>query len=139
VDLKALNPRVIEQFRTGGAIEGMRRERLILLTTVGRRTGRRHTAPMMFHAEGDRLLVMASNNGATAHPDWYLNLVESPAVTVEVGDEWFEAVAKPLAGEERARTWARIKELYPFFAEHEQRAGREIPVVALSRKSKADA
>ena len=88
---------------------------------------------MMFHPDGDRLLVIASNIGAPKHPDWYLNLVKTPRVTVEVGDETYEAVATPAAGEERDRLWAMIKENYPFFAEHEQKTTREIPVVILAK------
>ena len=86
MDVREVNKRVVEQFRAGGPIEGMHRERLLLLTTTGRRTGEHRTTPMMFHRDGDRVLVIASNIGAPRHPDWYLNLVANPEVTVEVGD-----------------------------------------------------
>jgi len=134
MDLKAINRRVIEQFRAGGEIEGMHRERLVLLTTTGRRTGRRHTTPMMFDRDGDRILVVASNQGDPKEPDWYRNLVANPRVRVELADETLEATAKPLEGEERERQWARIKKAWPFFAEHEKKAGRTIPVVSLTRQ-----
>jgi deazaflavin-dependent oxidoreductase (nitroreductase family) len=134
MDIQAINRRVIEQFRAGGEVEGMTRERLLLLTTVGRRSGQRRTTPMMYHRDGDRLLVIASNQGAPRHPDWYLNLVATPEVGVEVGDDAYDAVAEPLAGEEYERVWAEVKRAYPFFADHEAKAGgREIPVVALTR------
>jgi deazaflavin-dependent oxidoreductase (nitroreductase family) len=133
MDLKAINRRVIEQFRAGGEVEGMHRDRLVLLTTTGRRSGRRHTTPMMFHREGDRIFVMASNQGDPKEPEWYRNLVANPRVTVEVGDERFECDARPLKGEERDRQWARIKEAWPFFGKHEAKAGRTIPVVSLTR------
>lgn len=133
MDVKAVNRRVIEQFRAGGAVEGMRRERIVLLTTVGARSGERRTTPMMFHRDGPRLLVIASNIGAPRHPDWYVNLAKNPRVTVEVGDETYEANATTAVGEERARLWDMIKENYPFFAEHERKTSREIPVVILSR------
>jgi deazaflavin-dependent oxidoreductase (nitroreductase family) len=132
-DIKATNRRVIEQFRAGGEIEGMHRERLVLLTTTGRKSGKRRTAPMMFHREPDRLLVIASNAGAPGDPDWYRNLRENPRATVEVGDEKYDAIATPLQGEERDRAWSMLKEKYPFFAQHEANADREIPVVALTR------
>jgi deazaflavin-dependent oxidoreductase (nitroreductase family) len=134
MDLKAINRRVIEQFRAGGEIEGMHRERLVLLTTTGRRSGRRHTTPLMFHREGDRIFVMASNQGDPKEPEWYRNLVANSGVKVELADETFEATAKPLKGEELARRWTEIKEKYPFFAKHEQQAGRTIPVVSLTRR-----
>jgi deazaflavin-dependent oxidoreductase (nitroreductase family) len=135
VDIRETNKKVIEQFRAGGEIDGMRRDRLVLLTTVGAKSGQRRTTPMMFHRDGDRLLVIASNVGAPRHPDWYLNLVANPAVTVEVGDETYEAAAAPAAGAERERLWSMLKQAYPFFADHEAGTERIIPVVILSRIS----
>jgi deazaflavin-dependent oxidoreductase (nitroreductase family) len=133
VDPSQRNRIVIEQFRAGGEIEGMHRERLLLLTTVGRRSGRSITTPMMFHRDGDRLLVMASNAGAPREPEWYRNLVAAPQVVVEVGDERYRAVAEPAEGAERDRLWATITKNYPFFADHQTKAGRPIPVVVLTR------
>jgi deazaflavin-dependent oxidoreductase (nitroreductase family) len=135
VDIRETNKKVIEQFRAGGEIDGMRRDRLVLLTTVGAKSGQRRTTPMMFHRDGDRLLVIASNVGAPRHPDWYLNLVANPAVTVEVGDETYEAAAAPATGAERERLWSMLKQAYPFFADHEAGTERIIPVVILSRIS----
>lgn len=135
MDVQAINRTVVAQFRAGGPVEGMHRERLVLLTTTGRRTGQARTTPMMFHRDGDRVLVIASNVGAPRHPDWYLNLVAEPAVTIEVGDESGtprQVTARPLDGAERAELWEMLKTTYPFFAEHEQKAAaRTIPVVAL--------
>jgi deazaflavin-dependent oxidoreductase (nitroreductase family) len=133
MDMKEINQRVIEQFRAGVPIEGMHRERLVLLTTTGARTGQPRTTPMMFHPDGDRLLVIASNSGAPRHPDWYLNLIADPRVTVEVGDERYDAVASTAEGAERDRLWSMLKQTYPFFAEHERMVDREIPVVILTR------
>lgn len=133
MDIQEVNRRTIEQFRAGGEIEGMHRERLLLLTTTGRRTGERRTTPMMFHGEAERLLVIASNIGAPRHPDWYLNLAADSHVTVEVGDETYDAVATALEGAEREREWALLKQAYPFFADHETKTDRTIPVVALTR------
>lgn len=134
MDIQETNRRVIEQFRAGGPVEGMQRDRLVLLTTTGRRSGEPRTTPMMFHRDGDRVLVIASNIGAPAHPDWYRNLEADPHVTVEIGDESYPATAIPTAGADRERVWAEIKGLYPFFADHEVKAApREIPVVALTR------
>ena len=98
MDVRETNRRVIAQFRAGGPIEGMQRDRLVLLTTTGRRSGEPRTTPMMFHRDGDRVLVIASNIGAPRHPDWYLNLAADPHVTVEIGDEAYPAIATPTAG-----------------------------------------
>jgi deazaflavin-dependent oxidoreductase (nitroreductase family) len=133
MDIRETNRRVIEQFRAGGEVDGMHRDALLLLTTTGARSGQRRTTPMMFHRDGDRLFVIASNMGAPAHPDWFRNLVAHPDVTVEIGAETYRAVATPTSGADRELIWAQIKEAYPFFADHEAKAGREIPVVALER------
>ena len=135
-DQNDYNRQLIEEFRAnrnkaGRAFEG---RRLLLLTTRGARSGKLHTTPMMYIPDGDRLLVIASNAGALKHPDWYYNVVAHPQVTVEVGSETFDATAQVMEGEERHRLWTRIVELYPFFAEHQAKITRQIPVIALSRQ-----
>ena len=129
------NTAVIEEFRAndgrvGGHWEG---RDLLLLTTTGRKSGRKHTTPMVYTRDGDRLLVYASKAGAPEHPDWYLNLVASSRVTVEVGAARYEATAVPLEGEERDRTFAEHAERFPAFAEYQAKTDRVIPVVALER------
>ena len=133
MDIKEINRKTIEQFRAGGPIEGMHRERLILLTTTGAKSGRSDTTPMMFVPDDDRVLVVASNMGAPKDPDWYVNLCANPRVTVEIGSESYEANATALTGPEYDRLWSEIKENYPFFADHEKQVARTIPVVAIAR------
>ena len=133
MDVQEINKKVIAQFRAGGPIEGMHREGLVLLTTTGRRSGEPRTTPLMFHRDGDRVLVIASNIGAPTHPDWYLNLVAQPRVTVEIGDESYPALATPTEGADREQVWATLKATYPFFADHEEATDRVIPVVALTK------
>jgi deazaflavin-dependent oxidoreductase (nitroreductase family) len=87
----------------------------------------------MYIPDGDRLLVVASNAGAPRDPDWYRNLVAHPHVTVEVGAETYDARAVVLEGAEREQLWTRITAQYPFFAEHQAKVTRQIPVVALER------
>jgi deazaflavin-dependent oxidoreductase (nitroreductase family) len=133
-DLLAHNKQLIIQFRAdGGASMGNRP--LLLLTTLGRRSGQKRTSPMMYvRSDDDCVLVIASNNGAPADPLWYRNLIADPHVTVELPGQEFAATAEPLTGADYDREWARIKEKFPFFADHELRsAGRQIPVVALNR------
>ncbi len=134
VDVKEINRATIARFRAGEELgNGMHRERLLLLTTVGRRTGEPRTSPMMFHADGDRIVVIASNMGAPRDPDWYLNLVAEPRVTVELDTESYDGTATPLTGAERDRVWTELKSRYPFFADHEAATTRTIPVVAITR------
>ena len=130
------NRQLIEEFRanrgkTGGPFEG----RPLLLTTTGAKSGARRTTPMMYIPDGERLLVIASNIGAPAHPAWYHNLLAHPDVTVEVETKTFEATAVVTEGAERDRLWSRIVELYPFFAEHQAKTTRQIPVIALERRA----
>lgn len=129
------NTQVIEEFRAssgkpGGNWEG---RDLLLLTTTGRKSGRRHTTPVMYMRDGDRLLVFASKAGAPEHPDWFLNLVANPQVTAEVGTERYDATATPVEGEERDRLYAQQAERMPQFAEYQESTDRVIPVVALVR------
>jgi deazaflavin-dependent oxidoreductase (nitroreductase family) len=132
-NMRAHNRQLIEQFRADGGAS-MHGRALVLLTTTGRKTGMARTTPMMYVRDGDRLLVIASNAGAIADPQWYRNLLVDPAVTVELpGKAEFKARAVPLEGADYDRQWSMIKEKYPFFAEHEQRAGRRIPVVAVTQ------
>jgi deazaflavin-dependent oxidoreductase (nitroreductase family) len=133
-DMREHNRAVIAEFR---ANRGAGDRPLLLLTTTGARTGLRRTTPMMYVPDGERLLVIASNAGAPKHPDWYRNLVASPQVTVEVGDQVYEARAVATEGDERDRLFASIAERYPFFLEHQARISRRIPVVALEREPAA--
>ena len=132
-DMREHNRQLIAQYRAdGGASMGDRP--LVLLTTVGRKTGMPRTTPMMFVRDAERIFVVASNAGAPKDPQWYRNLVKDPSVTVELPGEEFKARATPLDGADYDRTWAMIKERFPFFAEHDERAGRRIPVVELIKQ-----
>ena len=128
--------RIIEEFRAnGGRVGGHWKGRdLLLLTTTGRRSGKRHTTPMAYTRDGERLLTYASNSGADEHPGWYLNVIATPEVVVEVGDERFDATATPLQGEEREREYAAQSARVPAFAEYQENTTRLIPVVALRRR-----
>jgi deazaflavin-dependent oxidoreductase (nitroreductase family) len=135
-DQNTYNHQLIEEFRanrgkSGGPMEG---RPLLLLTTTGAKSGQLRTTPMMYIPDGGRLLVIASNAGAPVHPDWYRNLVAYPEVTVEVGNEIFEAIAIVTEGPERQRLWTRVVELYPFFADHQAKVTRQIPVIVLERR-----
>ncbi|THG28814.1 nitroreductase family deazaflavin-dependent oxidoreductase [Naasia lichenicola] len=130
-DQLQFNAQVIEQFRAGGEVQGLHRERLVLLTTTGRRSGEQITAPMMFHLDGGVPVVIASNMGALAHPGWFLNLEADPEVTVELPDKAYRSRAVVLDGAEYDRVWADVTRDSPFFLEHQAQTPRRIPLVSL--------
>jgi deazaflavin-dependent oxidoreductase (nitroreductase family) len=133
MDMRAFNEDVIRRYRAGEEIEGLQRERLLLLTTTGRHSGEPRTAPMMFVRFDDDPLVIASDDGAADHPSWLLNLRQDPHVRVETPDgATTEAVAEELTGDERIVEWEDLVRDFPFFAEQQERAGdRVIPLVRL--------
>lgn len=133
-DQHTYNHQLIEEFRANKGGGPMAGRPLLLLTTTGAKSGQPHTTPMMYVPDGDRLLVIASNAGAPKHPDWYHNLVAHPQAIVEVGNETFEASATVTEGAERQKLWAMIVERYPFFAEHQAKISRQIPIVILKRR-----
>ncbi|MFJ9726385.1 nitroreductase/quinone reductase family protein [Streptomyces sp. NPDC101209] len=128
------NQQVIDEFRANkGRLTGyFAKARLLLLTTIGARTGAPHTTPVGYLPDGDgRVLVIASAGGADRHPDWYRNLLAHPQVSVDSGVFRYDARAVVLDGEERERAWARAVEADAGWAAYQRKTGRLIPVVAL--------
>ena len=130
------NVQIIEEFRAnegrvGGQFDGAP---LLLLHTVGAKTGHARVNPMMYLDLDGRRFVFASKAGADTDPDWYRNLVAHPEVKLEVGTETYTAQAKPVDRAERDRIYAEQARRYPGFAEYEAKTTRGIPVVELVRK-----
>lgn len=128
------NERNIAEFRAnhgrvGGQFEGAP---LVILHTVGARSGEPRTNIMMYLPDGERYLVFASNNGADDNPAWYWNLKANPDARVEVGDDIVDVRATELQGAERDAKYAQQAERFPGFAEYERKTSRTIPVVALT-------
>jgi proline iminopeptidase len=106
---------------------------ILLLTTVGRRTGRETTTPLIFALDGGNPVIVASNGGAPEHPGWYRNLVKNPLVGVQIEGGHFRARAVVAEGAERERLWALMNGVWPHYAEYQERTERTIPVVVLER------
>jgi deazaflavin-dependent oxidoreductase (nitroreductase family) len=120
--------------RTGGRLAGkMFGVPLLLLTTTGRKSGREWTVPLMYHHDGDRLVIVASAAGQPNHPAWWLNLRAQPNATVQVGKETFPVKASEATGEERNRLWPVMVEKYKGYADYQEKTSRQIPVVVLER------
>ena len=118
----------------GGRMMGMP---VLLLTTIGRKTGEPRTSPLMYFPEGDACVVIASNAGEPQHPAWWLNLRADPRATVQRGREVARVRAREAAGEERARLWAKLIQLDRSYETYRQRTTRQIPVVLLEPAAEA--
>jgi deazaflavin-dependent oxidoreductase (nitroreductase family) len=105
----------------------------LLLTTIGRKSGRDLTLPLIFGTSGPDYVVVASKGGAPAHPAWYLNLEANPTVKVQVKADKFTARAHTANAQERAVLWPRMLEIYGPYADYQQKTDRQIPVVVLKR------
>src|SRR3954451_16144140 len=105
---------------------------ICLFTTTGRRTGLARTTPLIYLTDGDRVVVVASKRGMSTHPEWYLNIVANPKVTVEIDGDARAMNAVTASAEERAALWPRLVEVYKNFDAYQARTTREIPVVVCS-------
>jgi deazaflavin-dependent oxidoreductase (nitroreductase family) len=108
---------------------------VLILTTIGAKSGERREIPLAYSRDGDHLVVVASKGGSDSHPAWYHNLAANPAVTVEVDGERYAATATVSAGAERRRLYDQHAALHPAFAEYETRTDRVIPVIVLQRRA----
>ena len=106
----------------------------LLLTTVGNKSGRVLTMPLIFGQSGKDYVVVASKGGAPTHPAWYLNLLAQPEVEVQVKGDKFAARARTATGEERAGLWAKMVGIYGPYEQYQTKTDRQIPIVVLTRK-----
>lgn len=118
---------------TGGRLGGrfLRGAPVLLLTTVGRKSGQRRTAPLIYVRDGARLVVIASKGGMDHHPLWYRNLVANPDVEVQLGTEIRPMRARTASREEKAALWPKAVAVYRDYADYQARTARDIPVVIL--------
>ena len=117
---------------TGGRLMGkVGRAPVLLLTTTGRKSRKARTAPAVYLADGERLVVIGSNAGNKRAPAWSLNLKANPDAEVEVGRERRPVRARVAEGEERADLWRKHNDQYAGFDEYEERTDRDIAVFVL--------
>jgi deazaflavin-dependent oxidoreductase (nitroreductase family) len=120
--------------RSGGRIWGRfprSKAPVLLLTTIGRRSGEARTVPLIHLDDGDRLVIVASQGGMPTHPAWYHNLVAHPRVTVQTRRRIREMDARVADDDERAALWPRVVAKYADYDDYQARTDRTIPVVAL--------
>jgi len=106
---------------------------ILLLTTTGRKTGEKHTTPLIYQLDGDNPVIVASKGGAPEHPGWFRNLSKNPEVEVQIKGDKFTARARTAEGEERERLWRLMNEIWPHYEEYQEKTDRRIPVVVLER------
>jgi deazaflavin-dependent oxidoreductase (nitroreductase family) len=105
---------------------------VLLLTTIGRKTGRQRTTPVVYLRDGDDYLISASNGGFDSHSTWYYNLVANPEVQIEIEDRPLKAHATITEDKERDRLYELFKKASKNFVNYEQSTSRIIPVVRLT-------
>ena len=117
---------------TGGRLgERQLHYSMLLLHTIGRKTGKQRTHTLLYFKDGDDLVVCASNNGSPQPPAWYKNLLVTPRVWVQHGRIKREVIAETAGPEDRAYLWQRLLEVRPQFANYQQGTSRIFPLIRL--------
>jgi deazaflavin-dependent oxidoreductase (nitroreductase family) len=117
---------------TGGKLFGrMGKSPILLLNTVGRKSGKKRTSPLLYAMDGEDFVIIASKGGASAHPAWYLNLMANPEATVEIEDREVRVRAEEADSEEKSRLWQKMVEMYPAYDAYQEKTEREIPLLVL--------
>jgi deazaflavin-dependent oxidoreductase (nitroreductase family) len=129
--MKAFNRAVIEEWRANaGKLSGpLAKSQLILLTTIGARTGEPRTVVLGYVPHGDEIVAIASDNGAPNHPHWYVNLLANPKATIELGAQKFDVRARTAEPEERHELGLAV----PYLESQQKLTEREIPLVVFER------
>lgn len=119
---------------TGGRLGGRFRggAPVMLLTTIGRKTGRRLTTPLLYLRDGERVVTVASKGGMDRHPLWYRNLVANADVDVQIGAAVAPMRAHTASDDDKAQLWPKLVAMYPDYASYQARTTRNIPVVVLT-------
>ena len=135
---RAWNAEVIAEFRANdGEVAAPYPDPppMLLLHTIGAKSGKEHVVPMRAIPDGDALYVFASAHGSARNPDWYHNVVANPDFTIEQGTETIPVRATEVTGAERTAIFARHAARFPIFAEYESKLARTIPVIRLDRRT----
>ena len=104
---------------------------VLLLTTMGRKTGKPRTTALIYLRDHGAFVIVASNGGVASHPTWYLNLKSYPEAIVELPGQKLRVRAAQANPEERARLWPLLTQMYAGYTRYQQKTTREIPVMLL--------
>ncbi len=111
---------------------------MLLIHTIGAKSGQEHIVPMRGMPDGDALYIFASAHGSDRNPDWYYNLVANPDIVIEKGDETIPVRATEVLGAQRDAVFGGHKARFPVFADYERKLNRTIPVIRLDRRAQRD-
>jgi deazaflavin-dependent oxidoreductase (nitroreductase family) len=130
------NAKIIDEFRANeGQVGGMFEDMpLLLLHHTGAKSGATYVNPLAYQGDDGRYVIFASKGGAPTNPGWYYNLKAHPETTIEVGTDSLEVNAAEATGEERERLFSEQVRRTPTFGEYQDKAGRTIPVIVLTRR-----
>lgn len=119
--------------KTMGVVRGMP---VLLLTTMGNKSGKPRVIPVMYMRDKDTYVVTASNNGDGKHPGWYINLQANPQAIIEVDNQTLTVTAHTADKETKNRLWPMLVAKAPFFSDYQQKTSRDIPMVILQPTSR---
>jgi deazaflavin-dependent oxidoreductase (nitroreductase family) len=105
---------------------------VLILHTVGRKSGQTRKRPLIYGRDGNDYLVVASKGGAPSHPDWYQNLVANPDVKIQVWGDLIPVTARTASPEEKKRLWPTMTAKWPDYDKYQSSTERDIPIVILS-------
>jgi deazaflavin-dependent oxidoreductase (nitroreductase family) len=111
---------------------------MVLLRTVGRKTGQVRINPLIYGDIGGEVVVAGSKGGAPEHPAWYLNIKDSETVDIQIATEAFRATWREPKGAEREAVWAFMEKVYPPYADYQARTERQIPLVMFTPKERIE-
>jgi deazaflavin-dependent oxidoreductase (nitroreductase family) len=126
----------VQVYRETGGERGYhwRGTTILLLTTMGRKSGAERTTPLIHRSDGDSWVVVASKGGAPENPSWYENLKADADAVIQVRGEQLPVRAADAEGDERSRLWALMVEVWPAYDDYQAKTEREIPVVVFTRR-----
>lgn len=126
-----------EEYMESGGTKGteLKGRPVILLTTIGAKTGKVRKTPLMRVEHDGEYAVVASLGGAPKHPVWYFNIKANPRVELQDGTATSDYEAREVFGDEKATWWERAVETWPDYAEYQKKTDRQIPVFVLTRVS----
>jgi F420H(2)-dependent quinone reductase len=118
--------------RIGGHVPGWPEARIVLVDHIGAKSGRKRTSPLMYHEDGEAIVVAATKAGQPTHPAWFHNLSANPDTEIQIGSEIRKVRARIATEGERDRLWAQFVAFYPGYEFFKSNAkGRKIPIVIL--------